>query len=549
MSKDEERLARQREIAAFAAEMVSTAPKVQSKGAGRPQPPGKGLFASLDIKTLQLGAGAGAGAGENDEEDGPRVVLGAEAGLGGGGAGGGDDDSDSDEGFEQDDYDDSAVRAGDGVGGEEHAGGDNDNDEDEEGGRNAAHDDRNNDNDDDNGDDSDDAEGGGGGDSIEAYATAKKVPISHQVELTGHTKAVTCMSLEPAGARVVTGSLDYSTKLFDFGGMDSRHRSFRSVEVQDGYPVTSVRHAPGGDRYLVGTGSSQPRVYDREGKELLRFAKGDMYIRDMVNTKGHTMEVTSVCWHPTERNIVLTASLDGTMRVWDLVNCTQVLGGIANKHVLKLRAAAAGQNRLGATSCCYARDASKVIAGAADGTVHIWVEKKTYTSRADFVLRPANATGKAVTCVMTSPDDRYLATRSDDGAIRVWDLSPPALHAANTSKSGASPVMTYPDLPNDYPSANVDFSPDGTLLCCGTTPVRGDAEAKPLLCFFEVPSPGKPRVSPAPVLQICVADKGVSAVFVRWQPNTNQILCSTSTGGVKVSRLATPRARTPNPFY
>ena len=506
--------------------MVNTAPKVQSKGAGagRPQP-GKGLFASLDIKALQLGAGAGVGA-VGEGEDGPRVVLGAEAGLG---IGGGGDDSDSDEGFEQDDYDDSAVRAGEGVGGDEHAGGD-------------GNDHGNGDNgDNDNDEDEDDA----GVDSIEAYAAAKKVPISHQVALTGHTKAVTCMSIEPAGARVVTGSLDYSTKLFDFGGMDSRHQCFRSVEVQDGYPVTSVAHAPGGDRYIVGTGSSQPRIYDREGKELLRFSKGDMYIRDMVNTKGHTMEVTAVCWHPTEKNTVLSASLDGTLRVWDL-NGTQVLGGIANKHVLKLRASVAGQNRLGATSCCYARDASKVIAGAADGSVHIWVEKKTYTSRADFVLRPAHAVGKAVTCVVTSPGDRLLATRGDDGAIRVWDLAPHALHAANASKSGPSPLQTYPDMPNDYPSANVDFSPDGALLCCGTTPVRGDAEAKPLLCFFEVPVPapvtaggksssgGGKRVSPEPVLQICVADKGVSAVFVRWQPNTNQILCSTSTGAVKV---------------
>jgi WD40 repeat protein len=41
-----------------------------------------------------------------------------------------------------------------------------------------------------------------------------------KVDLGGHTKAVTCISIEPAGNRVVTGSLDYHLKLFDFGGMD-----------------------------------------------------------------------------------------------------------------------------------------------------------------------------------------------------------------------------------------------------------------------------------------------------------------------------------------
>ena len=31
---------------------------------------------------------------------------------------------------------------------------------------------------------------------------------------------MTCISVEPAGNRLVTGSLDYGAKLFDFGGMD-----------------------------------------------------------------------------------------------------------------------------------------------------------------------------------------------------------------------------------------------------------------------------------------------------------------------------------------
>jgi hypothetical protein len=54
---------------------------------------------------------------------------------------------------------------------------------------------------------------------------------------------------------------------------------------QDGYPVVSVSHSTSGDRFVVGLGSAQPRVYDREGVELLKFVKGDMYIRDLSNTK------------------------------------------------------------------------------------------------------------------------------------------------------------------------------------------------------------------------------------------------------------------------
>lgn len=77
----------------------------------------------------------------------------------------------------------------------------------------------------------------------------------------------------------------------EFTIMFSRHRAFRSIEVQDGYPITALSHSPSGDRFIVGTGSSQPKVYDREGVELMKFVKGDMYLRDLANTKVIQMRI------------------------------------------------------------------------------------------------------------------------------------------------------------------------------------------------------------------------------------------------------------------
>ena len=54
--------------------------------------------------------------------------------------------------------------------------------------------------------------------------SSRKIPVASYVDLIGHSKAVTCVSVEPSGKRVVTGSLDYSAKFFDFGGMDNRLR-------------------------------------------------------------------------------------------------------------------------------------------------------------------------------------------------------------------------------------------------------------------------------------------------------------------------------------
>ena len=59
--------------------------------------------------------------------------------------------------------------------------------------------------------------------------------------------------------------------------------------------------SPSGDAFLAVTGSPQPKVYDREGKEQGEFVRGDMYIRDMKNTKGHVSGCTGGSWHPTDK--------------------------------------------------------------------------------------------------------------------------------------------------------------------------------------------------------------------------------------------------------
>ena len=56
--------------------------------------------------------------------------------------------------------------------------------------------------------------------NIDSYCNENKIPISYQIDLKGHDKAVSCFSIEPSGNRVITGSLDYSIRAYDFGGMD-----------------------------------------------------------------------------------------------------------------------------------------------------------------------------------------------------------------------------------------------------------------------------------------------------------------------------------------
>ena len=70
-------------------------------------------------------------------------------------------------------------------------------------------------------------------------------------------------------------------------------------------------------------------------------------------------------------------------------------------------------------------------------------------------------------------------------------------------------------------------SPDNTLVCCGTSPLRSDPNSKSLLCFYEVKKSisSSLNINELPVLQIAVEGGGISAVMVKWHGVTNQILC------------------------
>lgn len=66
-------------------------------------------------------------------------------------------------------------------------------------------------------------------------------------------------------------------------------------------PPQQLSWSPGGEGFLAVTGSPRPKVYDRDGKEQGQFIRGDMYIRDMKNTKGHVAGCTGGQWHPTDK--------------------------------------------------------------------------------------------------------------------------------------------------------------------------------------------------------------------------------------------------------
>jgi hypothetical protein len=194
------------------------------------------------------------------------------------------------------------------------------------------------------------------------------LPTANEAVMEGHKKFVSCMSLEHTGSRLLTGSHDYGVKIYDFNGMKRDLKPFREIVPMDGYPVHALSWSPSGDQFLCVTGHPQPKIFDRDGRELGEFDKGDMYIRDLKNTKGHCSPCTGGAWHPFEKQTVLTSSADGSMRVWDVSYLGNPRG--AQASVLKPQLARPG--RVQVTACCYSPDGSMMAGAVSDGSIQIF---------------------------------------------------------------------------------------------------------------------------------------------------------------------------------
>ncbi|KAM9679868.1 WD repeat-containing protein 70 isoform 2-T2 [Dama dama] len=211
------------------------------------------------------------------------------------------------------------------------------------------------------------------GDSEEEENPVRKIPDSHEITLRHGTKTVSALGLDPSGARLVTGGYDYDVKFWDFAGMDASFKAFRSLQPCECHQIKSLQYSNTGDMILVVSGSSQAKVIDRDGFEVMECIKGDQYIVDMANTKGHTAMLHTGSWHPKIKGEFMTCSNDATVRTWEVENPKK------QKSVFKPRTMQG--KKVIPTTCTYSRDGILIAAACQNGSIQIWDRNMTSVVR------------------------------------------------------------------------------------------------------------------------------------------------------------------------
>lgn len=332
-----------------------------------------------------------------------------------------------------------------------------------------------------------------------------KFPISHEVTLNHGSKPVSALGLDPSGARLITGGYDYEVQLWDFGGMDSTMKSFRTVRPCQSHQICSLQYSNTGDAILVAAGNAQAKVLDRDGHEKMECPKGWQYIADMAKTEGHVAMLNGACWHPKIKEQFLTCSNDCTLRLWNAYEKKPQL------HVIKARDKQGRKSAV--TACAFSRD-GKLIAGASqDGSLLMWKSAGPFISPS-ISNYEAHTSGAGISCVCFAHDNHTVITRGGDDTLKLWDI-----------RSFKSPVGVVSDLYNLFPMTDCIFSPDEQMIVTGISVKKEPGvESKGKLMFYN-----KELVK---VYEMTVSDSSV--VRCLWHPKLNQIMVGCADGKAKI---------------
>ncbi|MCH8236611.1 MAG: WD40 repeat domain-containing protein, partial [Proteobacteria bacterium] len=231
----------------------------------------------------------------------------------------------------------------------------------------------------------------------------------------GHGGMVRAVDISPDGSRVLTGSFDFTARLWNFGdqteiGILDAHRG----------PVTNVAFVGDGRRALTASDDGTAILWDLET------------LKPISKLEGHGHKIMGLAVAADGRRAA-TGSWDKTVRLWDLDQGKETLVIRHNSPI---------------NSVVFTHGGKNVAAGDHAGKIRFWDAK---SGRLQGTLEGHKM---GITQLSVSADGRRLLSASIDKTLKLWDLEKMA------------EINSFED--DDGPIFAVAFAPDGkTALSAG----------------------------------------------------------------------------------
>eukprot|EP00758_Cryptobia_borreli_P003052 Tbor_TRINITY_DN3489_c0_g1::TRINITY_DN3489_c0_g1_i1::g.3777::m.3777/K15542/PFS2; polyadenylation factor subunit 2 len=148
---------------------------------------------------------------------------------------------------------------------------------------------------------------------IDRVGTSRGSAVTEEVVFEGHGNDVLTVDWHPFKSLIVTGGADNTCKLWDpkagaaaLSGGWGGHRSCLATQEGHSMGVTAVRWNPNnGNQFMSASRDGTIKIWDiRQLKEMTSFAA------------AHSKGVNSVAWHPSHTSLLVSSGVDGNICFW-----------------------------------------------------------------------------------------------------------------------------------------------------------------------------------------------------------------------------------------
>jgi WD40 repeat protein len=231
----------------------------------------------------------------------------------------------------------------------------------------------------------------------------------------GHTNQVTSAAFSPDGRYIISGSNDYTLKLWDV----SNGREIRTFQGHNTF-VNAVAFSPDGRYVISGSNDDTLKLWDvSSGREIRTF-------------KGHTSTPRAVAFSP-DGKYVLSGSMR-EMKLWDVSTGREIRTFQGSSGV--------------GCSVAFSPDGKYLLSISDDKVL------KLFNVEDGLEISTYEGHSRTVKSVAFSPDGKYVFSGGEDTDVKLWDVS-----------SGKE-IGTFAG--SKYGTNSVAFSPDGRYVLAGS---------------------------------------------------------------------------------